>query len=421
MFIQSRLSNGAKVILAPMKNTKAVTALALLPFGSRYEKKEENGQAHFIEHMLFKGTKNRPSTLAISQELDSLGADYNAFTSRESTGYWIKILKENLNQSLDILADIFFNSLFEPKELEKEKTVILEEIRFYQDNPSFYISDLFYETFFGDHPLGRNIAGCPETIMSVNQEKLLNFKEKIYQPNNLLLVLAGAVGKKDFCLVEKYFGRKGRGEKRKFEKFTLQPHLPKIKIAHRPTEQVQMMIGFPGLSYFSPAIEVLEIFSTLFGGNMSSRLFQEVRVKRGLAYSVGCSGISFYETGLLTIEAGIDPKKVAETLEVIVEEIRKIKKEGPSEREVEQTKDYLIRKIKLNLEDSQTMAGWYGHQALYLRKIETPEEKFRKIKKVTKEQIKKLGQRIFNQNFISLALVGPLQEEKSFLEILKNV
>lgn len=421
MYQKFKLKNGVRIILAPMKNTKAVTTMALLPFGSRYEKKEESGFAHFIEHMLFKGTKKRPTTLDISKELDGLGAAYNAFTSKESTGYWIKILKENLNQALDILSDIFFNSIFDAKEIEKEKGVILEEIRLYNDNPAFYIYDLFYETFFGDHPLGRNIAGYPEIIQTVTREKLFSFKEKIYQPNNLLLVLAGPISKKDLILIEKYFNKMGRAEKRKFEKFIPQPHLPKIKIAHRPTEQVQLMLGFRGLSYFSKEIEVLEVFSTLFGGNMSSRLFQEIRVKRGLAYSISCSSSSFYDNGLLTIEAGIDPNKVEETLKVIVEEIKKIKKDGVTEKEISLTKEYLIRLAKLSLEDSQSMANWYGHQALYLKKIETPEEKFKKIKKVTKEQIKKIAQKILDGNFVNLALIGPLKEEKSFLEILKNI
>ncbi|MFN3301629.1 MAG: M16 family metallopeptidase [Patescibacteria group bacterium] len=421
-FKKYKLKNGVKIILAPMKNTRAVTTMALLPFGSRFEKKEEAGIAHFIEHMLFKGTKKRPSALAITKELDALGAAYNAFTSRDSTGYWIKILKESLPQALDILSDIFFNSLFNPQEVEKEKGVILEEIRLYQDNPALYIYDLFYETFFGEHPLGRNVVGKIETISAINREKLLNFKENLYQPNNLLLVLAGPVKEKDLILIEKYFGQKGKGEKRKFEKFVSQPHPPQIKIVNRQEiEQVQLMLGFPGLSYFSPERETLEVFSILFGGNMSSRLFQEVREKRGLAYSVGCSWNSFAETGVFIIEAGVDPKKVEETLKVIIEEIKKIKKEGPTEEEIGRSQKYIIRLEKLSFEDSMSVASWYGHQALHLKKIETPEEKFKKIKAVTKEKIKKLAQKIFNKNYLSLSLIGPLKKENQFLEILKNL
>lgn len=421
LFQKYKLKNGVKVILAPMKNTEAVSTFAFLPFGSRLEKKEEQGMAHFVEHMLFKGTKKRPSTLAVSQELDALGAAYNAFTSKDSTGFWIKILKESLTNALDILSDIFFNSLFDPKEVEKEKGVILEEIRLYQDNPALYIYDLFYETFFGDHPLGRNVLGTAETIRIVDREKLISFKKNLYQPTNLLLVLAGPVSKRDLDLVEKYFGQKGKGEKRKFEKFIPRPHPPKIKIVSRQEiEQVQLTLGFPGLSYFSPEKEILEVFSILFGGNMSSRLFQEVRVKRGLAYSVGCGGNSFAETGLFTIDAGVDAKKVEEALKVIVEEIKKIRKDGPTEKEVARSKEYIIRLEKLSLEDSHSVAGWYGHQALHLKKIETPEEKFRKIRAVTKEKVKKLAQKILNENYLSLALIGPLKEEKPFLEIFKN-
>jgi predicted Zn-dependent peptidase len=416
-----KLKNGLKILLAPMIKTEAITALALLPLGSRSENDVEAGSAHFIEHMLFKGTKKRPSNLILSQELDALGADYNAFTSREYTGYWIKILKDNIEQALEILSDIFFNSIFEGGELEREKGVILEEIKMYQDNPSFHIYDLFYETFFPRHPLGRNIAGTMTSVSALNRDKLLNYKQKLYQPNNLWLVLAGPVGKKDLKLIEKYFSQAGQGEKRGFEKFQPQPHQPRIEIDERQIEQVQLMLGFPGISYVAPQQEALEILSTILGGNMSSRLFQEVRVKRGLAYAVGCGASCLNETGVFSVAAGIDPNKVEETLKVIIEELNKIKSKGVSTQEILQTKDFLIRKARLSLEDSQVMSGWYSDQALFLKKIETPEEKYRKIKKVTAEQVKKMAEKIFDKNQTTLAMIGALKEKQSYQRILSGL
>ncbi len=421
-FEKFKLKNGAKVILAPMKNTQTITSLILLPFGSRFEKENEQGIAHFIEHMLFKGTKNRPTPLAISKELDALGAEYNAFTSLEHTGYYIKILKENLKESLDILSDIFFNSLFSSEEIEKEKGVVLEEIRLYQDNPSLQISRVFYETLFENHPLGRNVAGQPKTVMAITQEKLLFYKNLFYQPNNLLITLAGPIPKNALNLIEKYFSQRGKGEKRKFEKFIPKPHSPKIRTVFRQEiEQVQLCLGFPAISYFSPYQEALDILSIALGGNMSSRLFQEIREKKGLAYSIGCGYTSFNETGAFSIEAGIDPKNISQVLRIIIEELNKIKKDGLTKKEILDTKDYLIRRLKVNLEDSWVVANWYANQELFRKKILTPKEKFEKIKKVTDTQIKKIGQKVFDKNQINLALVGPIKEDIQYLEILKKL
>lgn len=421
MFSQFKLKNGVKVILAPMKNTEIVTTLALMPLGSRFEKDVEAGSAHFIEHMLFKGTKNRPTALEISKELDALGANFNAFTSKEYTGYYIGVLKENLKNSLDILADIFFNSLFESNEVEREKSVILEEIKLYQDNPAYHIYDVFFEMLFDKNSLGRNTAGSPETVQSVTRQKLFSFKEELYQPNNLVLVLAGAIKNTDLKLVEKYFNQKGRGETRNFEKFKAMAHQPRIRIVTREVEQTQLSLGFPAISYLSPDEEALDILTTALGGNMSSRLFQEVREKRGLAYSISCGYNSFNETGAYMVNAGVDPKSLEQTLKVLVEELNKIKKEGLTKKEIDQTKDFLIRKMKMGLEDSSSVANWYGWQKLFLKKVLKPEEKFKKIKKVTAEQILKIGQKVFDRNQINLAMVGPIKENPSYLSILKDL
>jgi predicted Zn-dependent peptidase len=421
MFSQFKLKNGVKVILAPMKNTEIVTTLALMPLGSRFEKDMEAGSAHFIEHMLFKGTKNRPTALEISKELDALGANFNAFTSKEHTGYYIGVLKENLKNSLDILADIFFNSLFDSNEIEREKSVILEEIKLYQDNPAYHIYDVFFEMLFDKNSLGRNTAGSPETVKNTTRQKLFSFKEALYQPNNLVLVLAGAIKNTDLKLVEKYFNQKGNGETRNFEKFQAKAHQPKIRIVTREVGQIQLSLGFPAISYLSPDEEALDVLTTALGGNMSSRLFQEVREKRGLAYSISCGYNSFNETGAYMVNAGVDPKNLEQTLKVIVEELNKIKKDGLTQREIDQTKDFLIRKMKMGLEDSSSVANWYGWQKLFLKKVLKPEEKFKKIKKVTAQQIIKIGQMVFDKNQINLAMVGPVKENSSHLSILKNL
>src|SRR3989339_225179 len=258
MFQKTTLKNGLRLITANIEGTEAITALVLFKVGSRYETKSENGISHFIEHMMFKGTKKRPNTLALSKDLDRVGAEYNAFTSRDYTGYYVKVDAEKLELALDVLSDMLLNSKFEEGELEKEKGVISEEIRMYEDNPMMFIDDLFEENLFGsDHPLGRSIAGTVKGINGFSRKKMIDYREKYYTPNNTVLVLTGNLkNKKINELTEKYFGENGKKAKPVFEKFVYpeKNKSKKKKKKKKRNEQNLIGVGVPPFFFFRPPI-----------------------------------------------------------------------------------------------------------------------------------------------------------------------
>ena len=425
MYSQLKLANGIKLLTIPLKNTKAITVLVLLPVGSRYEPKELNGSSHFIEHMMFKGTKRRPSNLAIAKELDGIGAEYNAFTGKDHTGYWIKLVSEKLDIALDVLSDVLFNSLFDEGEFQREKGVILEEIKMYEENPLYHIEDLFEETIYGEHPLGWLISGDIPTIQNLNREKLLTYKEKFYQPNQMLVVLAGDIQNKQAAeLIKKYFNySKTKSSKNKYLKFGEKIEKPKskIKIFFQDIKQAQIALGAFAYPYNHPLIEALSLLAIILGGNMSSRLFTEIRVKRGLAYFVKMELNPYQDTGYYAIRAGVDQEKITEALSVILDEIKKIREGGVTPEELNRAKDYIEGTLKLSLEDSAALAGWYGKQKLLIGKTLSPQEKLDKIKKVTLSDIQRVANFLFKNQNLNLALIGPFKENKPFLQILSKI
>ena len=417
------LENGVKVIFSPLRETKAVTILVLVPVGSRYENEKNNGLSHFIEHMMFKGTKKRPSTLAISKELDGVGASYNAFTGKEYTGYYIKINAEKLELGIDILSDILFNSLFDKEELEREKGVILEEIKMYRDNPLMYIGDLFEQTIYKGNSLARTIAGSEEVVKKVSQKKIINFKNRFYQPRYFVVSLAGNFSlNKTKKLLTFYFGKKKNhfSGRNKYQKFRIRPRKsPCLNIRKQETEQIQIALGFPAYSYFNPKIYPLNLLSIILGGNMSSRLFIQLREKRGLVYYIKAGTDSYADIGALVIQAGVSKNNLTKAIKVILEELKKIKSKGVSSQELQRAKEFIKGKLTLALEDSFSVAEWQGKQELLLGKILTPEEKLKKFFQVKKEEIKKVAQEIIRPSRLNIALIGSITDKKNLLRVLR--
>lgn len=423
MFQKKVLPNGLRLIAAPLIGTEAATVLVLFKVGSRYEIKEQNGISHFIEHMMFKGTKKRPNTLAISRDLDSVGAEYNAFTSRDHTGYYIKIEKDKIELALDILSDMLFHSKFEEKEIEREKGVICEEIKMYEDNPIMFIEDLFEETVFGGHPLGRKVSGEVETVKSFTRKTMLEYRDKYYQPNNIVLGLAGKFDDRGADLVKKYFGASGAKIKPSFQKFnfaTQKLNKPKIKIQFKETEQAQLALGFPGYSYFDPQIYALQMLAIILGGYMSSRLFISIREKRGLCYSIK-SFVNIYEdTGNLVIQSGLDKSRIAAGIGAIFEELDKVCGTGVTEEELRRAKECVKGRLVLAMEDSSQVADWYSGQELLTDEILTPEEKLRKVFAVTIGDVKKAAKDVMRKKRLTMVLIGPFKDERPFAKFLKT-
>ncbi len=425
MYHVSTLKNGITLITVPIKGTKATTVLAMFPVGSRYEDPRILGCSHFVEHLMFKGTVKRPTTLDISRALDSYGSQYNAFTSKEYTGYYIKIAGNKQAVAYDILSDMLYNSQFMKEEVEKEKGAIVEELRMYKDNPLMDIENIFESLLFGDTPLGREIGGSEKTVRGVTREELWEYYQKHYSPKNMVVVVAGEVDRKKIkSVLPKHFEVKEPPKgafglkyyKKDFEKIDyFKKKLPiadRVYVKEKKVDQSQIMLGFPGLAYNSKQEDVLDVLSTIFGGAMSSRLFIEVRERRGLAYMIRSGGTFFRDTGAVYVQAGLDPVRMPEAIRVIKEQIQKMKDEKVTEKELEDAKNNIAGGIALTMEDSHNQANWFAEEFIFANKIETQEEKIKKIRKVTAEQIQKLAQELFDFDQMRIAAISPITKEK---------
>ena len=421
MFKLEVLDNKIKYILAPLSDTQAITVLVLVKVGSRYEPLKLNGVSHFIEHLLFKGTKKRPKSLDISKELDGIGADYNAFTSKQHTGYYIKASKQHLALALEMLSDLLFNSLFEAREIERERGVIIEEINMYEDNPLINIGNLFEGTIFSPHPLGRNISGPKENVKRIKRAELVKFFKDYYQSNRLIIGLAGNFDQaKAAGLIKRYFGRRQVNQtKDSFKKFSVKQKAPRLKFQKKATQQVQLALGFPAYRNTSPKVYALTLLSVILGGGMSSRLFTEVREKKGLCYFIRTSASLYEDTGNFLIQAGLDQKRLPEAVATIKTELVKARRQGVSGAELKRAKEFLKGRLVLQLEDSADLISWLAEQEMLLGKTEDLAAKIKKIEAVTLKEIKKTAEEIIKFKKVNLALIGPEINRRQLLNILK--
>lgn len=422
MYHKEKLVNGLNLITVPIKNTRAVSILVLVPVGSRYETKKINGSTHFIEHMMFKGTKKRPNNFLLSRELDALGAEYNAFTSKDMTAYWIKLDKDYLDKGVEIISDMLFHSLFNEKEFERERGVIIEEIKMYEDNPMMYIDTLFEETVFGNSPLGWPISGRIDDIKNLALQQLLSFKSKFYFLENMLMVVSGDFRKDSLVKLLKghFLPPAKKSLKKGFKKHSfLSQHAPKLEILNKKSQQVQLAIGFPAYSCHHKNINALTLLSIILGGNMSSRLFSEIRVKRGLAYAIRADLSVYQDTGLFSVQAGVDKNKLDEAIKVILEELVKVKRAGVSREELSRVKTFFAGKLSLDLEDSASMASWYGRQELLIGKTLTPEQKIKMINKINGNVINQVAKDVFRADKLCAAVIGESVDRPRLLSILK--
>lgn len=408
--------NGLKVILAPLRNTMAVTVLALVKAGSRFESRKLQGAAHFVEHLMFKGTQRRPSTEQISKELDSIGAEYNAYTAKDHTGYYIKAAAEHLELALDMLSDMLFHSKFDEHEIKREKGVIIEEINMYEDNPIMCAPNLFEEILYGkDRPLGHNIAGTRASITSMTRNNLLAFRSRYYSPRNMILGIGGGFRNgQALKTARKYFTQRflNGAAMEKISGKARYSGKERVKIKFREGEQIQLCLGFPSFNIFDPDFYALQVFNVVLGGNMSSRLFINVREKQGLCYFIRSSMDNYEDAGNLMIQAGLDKSRLKQAADVIVSEFLKIKSEGISRDELQKAKDYIEGKTTLDLEDSSNVIEELSLSRLFFGRVVTPKERLKKIGRVNLGDVKRVAERIFNGRFMKLALVGPVENSK---------
>lgn len=424
-FETHRLSNGTRVVFVPHADTAAATLLVLFEVGSRYETKKINGASHFIEHMMFKGTERRPNTLAISRDLDSVGADYNAFTSKDYTGYYIRLQAGKLGLAVDMLEDMLYHSKYEPKEVESERNVILEEIHMYDDNPMMLVEELMEEEYYAGSSLGWRISGTEATMAGITRDRLVAYRDAYYAPSRTVVAVAGNFRPAEVLpQLEAKFG--GRGEPAKkpkpFARFAdSAKSRMSIRLQRKDTEQAQLAIGFPGLPYGHADLSALSLMSVILGGNMSSRLFTSVRERSGYAYFIKSSLSPFQDVGNLVIQSGLAKAHIRKALALIVKELQAISAKPVSQAELGRAKEYVRGKMSLDLEESSHLADWYARQELLTKKIETPEARLKKIFAVTAEDVRRAAKRTFSPDRAALAVIGPYDDEASFLKPLESL
>jgi predicted Zn-dependent peptidase len=416
------LKNGMQLLLVPQEGAESMTLLVLVKVGSRYETEKTAGAAHFIEHMMFKGTEKRPNTQAISQELDRYGAEFNAYTGKDLTGYYIKMDAKHAETAVDMLHDMLFHSKFESHEMERERAVILEEIKMYEDNPSAHVSDMLEEALFHGSPLAHNIAGTRQTMGAMKRQDLINFLEQYYIPERITVVAAGKISPLGQKMVEKSFGRVPKVKQRKDQPFICF-EMPKelkhpIALKNKKTEQTQLVMGFVGLPFGHADKSAVTLLSSMLGGTMSSRLFVEIRERRGLCYAIRASHDSLEDTGLFTIAAGLDKSRIKEAVKAIYSELNKIIDEQVKNDELKRAKDNIRGRMALAFEDSATRAEWYGRQWIFERGLKTPEQRLAEIDKVTAEDVRRTAREILNPNHMVVAAIGPVRSTESFKKII---
>jgi predicted Zn-dependent peptidase len=431
MFQSTKLKNGINLITAPVKGTKAATILVMIGAGSKYESRENNGISHFLEHMFFKGTTNRPTAIGISSELDKLGCEFNAFTSKEYSGYWIKVDANNFQTAVDILSDMLINSKFDAEEIERERGVIIEEINMYEDNPMMHIEDVFEDCLYGDTPAGWETIGTKENIKNFSREQFMDYFRRQYNAKNTTICLAGNVNNRMAKLVEKYMGgfKSSPGFKEK-EPVRIKPSAPKVKLSYKKTDQAHISLGAHAGAYNNSEKLAIKFLSIVLGGSMSSRLFFNLRERNGLAYYVR-TGTEFYtDSGYITTTAGVPVDKVNKAIEIILGEYKKIGSELMTKEELERNIELIAGRTVIQLEASDNIANWYGRQAvmnLTLKrtkqsapKIETPEEFLKKIRAIKPAEIRKVAGEIFQPKNLNLAVIGPFKEGEKYLKMLKK-
>jgi len=415
------LTNGLRVLTIPMEGLSSATVLVLIGAGSRYEEADKAGLSHFVEHMIFKGTKKRPTAFDISSLVDSVGGENNAFTGKDQTGFYIKIQKDRLALAFDILSDTLRDSLYLEEEIEREKGPIIEEINMYEDNPLYKIDDVFYELMFDGNPLGWSTAGEKKTVKSIKRDDFLNYVKRFYQGSDMVLAVAGNVNAEEVeKLAEEYFSSFDKGHKEKFIKFEENQTKPQIKIAYKKTDQAHIYFGFPAFSFFDPDRYALEVLSAILGGGMSSRLFIQVRERRGLAYYVRADNDTYHETGLFAARAGLNLEKVEEAVKVILDEFYKTKNGDITEKELSKSKEFLKGRTMLGLESSRRVAEWYAEKELMENQIETPAELLKNIEKVTLADVNRVAKRIFKPEKANLAVIGPFEDKEKLLNIISG-
>jgi len=419
MINKTTLKNGLRVVTHHLSGTKSVTVLVLVGAGSRYETKDINGISHFVEHMFFKGAKRYKNTKEVSEAIDGVGGDFNAFTGKEYAGYFVKVASAYVDLALDVLSDMLLNARFDQVEINKERGVIMEEYNMYQDTPMYQVGWDFERLIYGDQPMGWDQVGTKEVIMGINHDDFVKYKQKLYLPNNTVVAIAGDV-KHDEAVkkVAGFFDFEGTKTAR-FEAIKENKDMRRVYLRKKKTEQAHIMLGFPGYPEEHADHYAAKILSIVLGGNMSSRMFLSVREKQGLAYHISTSTDDYTDTGTFTTNAGVTVDKIDQAIKAVIAEYKKTLDAKIPEEEAKKARDFLKGKMVLRLEDSEEYAHLLGKYELLYGKGRTAEAIFKSVDAVTSEDMQRVARDLFRGDRIYMSVIGPYESEDRFAQLLK--
>ncbi|HZS24839.1 MAG TPA: pitrilysin family protein [Gaiellaceae bacterium] len=411
------LDNGLRVLTAPVPQAASVTCMVMLAAGSRYETADTNGIAHFSEHMFFKGTHRRPSARDIAGEIDALGGEFNAFTGKEYTAYYVKCAAEHRDIALDVIVDMLRNSLFDAEEIEREKGVIVEEMNMYFDTPRDYIGGVYEELLYGDQPLGWDIVGRKETVRGASRETFMSYLDSWYHPSRMVLGVGGNVGENLLERAEELLGDLPGRETG--APAPTAPHLNgRVKVFTKPSDQAHIILGVPSYPLAHPDRYALQVLSNVLGGGMSSRLFTEVRERRGLAYYVFGMNHSYTDAGSLYAQAGVDINRIDEAVTTIRDELRRIADESVPSDELEKTKSFARGRLVLQLESPQGLILFGLRREVLEQQAPDLEEVLDGIAAVTADDVQRVARDLIADETLRLAVIGPFDDAERFEALL---
>lgn len=418
-FQQTTHKNGLRIVTSTIPSD-SITLLVLVGAGSRYEEIEISGISHFIEHMFFKGASRFKNTREVSEAIDGVGGQFNAFTGKEYAGYYVKLAKENKHVAFDVVSDMLINPKFDPVEIDKERGVIIEELNMYQDTPMYQIGWDFEKLIFGNQPMGRDQIGTKELINSVTQEQFQKYHDELYSTDNTVIAVSGNIKHEEILeLVDKYFQFKITEKKRTWAKFEGYNETEKVIIQKKKTEQAHLCIGFPGYHTSHPDFYAEKLLSVALGGNMSSRMFLNVREAQGLCYYIHSTVDDYTDCGHFSTNAGVDTTRIDQAVISIVKEYKNLLDNPITEKELIKSKSYLYGKLVIGLENSQEVAHLLGKQVLLGEGVKTLDDLHELIQRVSVDDLKRVAEDIIKPEKMKLAYIGPDRTEESFTQLMK--
>ena len=411
------LQNGLRVLTAPMPHAQSVSCFVMLAAGSRYETADTNGIAHFAEHMLFKGTDRRPTARDIAGEIDAIGGEFNAFTGKEYTGYYVRCAAETRDTALDVLVDMLRNSRFDPEEIEREKGVIIEEMNMYFDTPRDFIGGVYESLLYGDQPLGWDIIGRKETVRSATRESFAEYTDKWYRPNRMVVGVGGQLGDGLQERLEQLLGNMDPRETGSPAPVALNGNGSRVKVHTKQSDQAHLVLGVRSRPIIDPDRYVLQILATVLGGGMSSRLFTEVRERRGLAYYVFGTNHAYTDAGSLYAQSGVDIKRIDEAVTTIVEQFRLLADEIVPADELEKARNFAKGRFVLQLESPHGTIMFGLRREVLEGRAEEPRAILEALDAVTAEDVQRVAKEILDSGF-HLAVIGPFEDAERFEKLL---